>query len=100
MYIGNGVVVGIDIWGACCHGTCILSASIRYGTATLMSAGGALVTRQNVPVPVSFSLSTEFDTASITKESPWVSLSIGSATSHRASHHCRKSGRDRSRQSE
>jgi hypothetical protein len=65
MYIGNGVIVGIDISGTRCHGTYILSATIMYGTATLTSAGGALVTGQNVPaggtVPVTFSLPAEFD---------------------------------------
>jgi hypothetical protein len=65
MYIGKGVVVGIDISGTRCHGTYIASAATIDGTATLTSAGGALVTGQNLPaggtVPITFSLPARFD---------------------------------------
>lgn len=65
MYIGKGVLVGIDISGTRCHGTYTSSAATIDGTATLTSAGGALVTGQNVAaggtVPVSFSLPAGFD---------------------------------------
>ena len=49
MYIGKGVVVGIDISGARFNGTYTLSGTTIDGTATLTSAGGALVTGQDVP---------------------------------------------------
>ena len=65
MYIGKGVVVGIDISGTRCHGTYTSSAATIDGTATLTSAGGALVTGQNLPaggtVAVTFSLPAGFD---------------------------------------
>jgi hypothetical protein len=65
MYIGKGVVVGIDISGTRCHGTYTASAATIDGTATLTSAGGALVTGQNLPaggtVPITFSLPARFD---------------------------------------
>ena len=65
MYIGNGVIVGIDISGARYNGTYTLLGTILDGTATLTSAGGALVTGQDVPaggtVPISFSLPEGFD---------------------------------------
>ena len=65
MSIGKGVVVGIDISGARYHGTYTLSGTTLNGTATLTSAGGALVTGQDVPaggtVPITFSLPAGFD---------------------------------------
>ncbi len=65
MYIGEGVIVGIDISGTRCHGTYTSSTATIDGTATLTPAGGALVTGQNVPaggtVPVTFSLLAGFD---------------------------------------
>ena len=65
MYIGKGVVVGIDISGARFNGTYTLSGTTIDGTATLTSAGGALVTGQDVPaggtVPITFSLPAGFD---------------------------------------
>jgi hypothetical protein len=65
MYVGNGVVVGIDISGARYNGTYTLSGTTINGTATLTSAGGALVTGENVPaggtVPITFSLPAGFD---------------------------------------
>jgi hypothetical protein len=65
MYVGKGVVVGIDISGARFNGTYALSGTMIEGTATLTSAGGALVTGQDVPaggtVPITFSLPAGFD---------------------------------------
>jgi hypothetical protein len=65
MYVGKGVVVGIDIAGFRCHGTYTMSGPNLQGEATLTSAGGALVTGQNVAagakVPVTFTLPTAFD---------------------------------------
>src|SRR5260370_21172527 len=49
MYVGNGVFVGIDISGARYNGTYTLSGTTINGTATLTSAGGALVTGANFP---------------------------------------------------
>src|ERR1700676_683063 len=59
MYVGKGVVVGIDISGARYNGTYTLSGTTINGTAILTSAGGALVTGQDLPVggtvPITFS---------------------------------------------
>jgi len=65
MYVGKGVVVGIDISGARYNGTYTLSGTTINGTAILTSAGGALVTGQDLPaggtVPITFSLPAGFD---------------------------------------
>ena len=65
MYIGKGVVVGIDISGARYQGTYTLSGTTIDGAATLTSAGGALVTGQDLPaggtVAISFNLPAGFD---------------------------------------
>jgi|HubBroStandDraft_4_1064222.scaffolds.fasta_scaffold103275_3 hypothetical protein len=65
MYIGKGVVVGIDISGARYHGTYTLSGTTIDGTATLTSSGGTLVTGQDLPaggtVAITFSLPAGFD---------------------------------------
>ena len=65
MYIGKGVVVGIDISGARYNGTYTLSGTTINGIATLTSAGGALVTGQDLPaggtVAITFSLPAGFD---------------------------------------
>jgi hypothetical protein len=61
----NLLLPGIDISGARYNGAYTLSGTTINGTATLTSAGGALVTEQDVPaggtVPIIFSLRTGFD---------------------------------------
>jgi hypothetical protein len=65
MYLGKGVIVGIDLAGSRYHGTYTFEGPNITGTATLTSAGGALVTGENVPaggsVPIAFNLPTSLD---------------------------------------
>lgn len=65
MYIGKGVIVGIDIAGSRCNGTYVPTETRLDGSAILTSAGGALVTGENVAaggtVPITFSLPARFD---------------------------------------
>ena len=65
VYIGRGIIVGVDITGGRYHGTYSAQGQNLVGSATLTSAGGTLVTGQPVPagtqVPISFSLPTNFN---------------------------------------
>jgi hypothetical protein len=64
IYIGKGIVAGVDLTGARYSGSYVSQGSSLNGTVTLTSAGGALVTGQTVPpgtkVVITFSLPTNF----------------------------------------
>lgn len=64
IYIGKGLVAGIDVTGARYHGSYTSQGPTLSGTVTLTSAGGSLVTGQPVPpgtqVPITFNLQANF----------------------------------------
>jgi len=64
IYIGKGMIAGVDVTGARYSGTYAAQGSNLSGAVTLTSAGGALVTGLPVPpgtkVPITFSLPANF----------------------------------------
>ncbi|MPZ29574.1 MAG: hypothetical protein GEV13_01015 [Rhodospirillales bacterium] len=65
VYVGKGVVVGVDVTGARYKGTYATGANGGLnGTVTLISAGGVLVTGQPIPagttVPIILALPANF----------------------------------------
>ena len=71
VYIGKGLILGIDITGARYHGSYANQGQNLAGSTTLTSAGGTLVTGQPVPagtkVQITFSLPPTFDNGQFQK---------------------------------
>lgn len=65
IYVGKGIIVGVDVTGARYHGTYTTGANgALNGSVTLTSAGGALVTGQAIPagtqVPIILAVPSSF----------------------------------------